>query len=267
MQTVTTEERDAARALIDAASHCRMCRECGDGPCCSNCGVEQATQELEAQLDIAMVHGREAELLRSGIEKIMADPPGGDDESNREWLEPLRLLLDDVDAGDALAFIEAKYKVTGKTSDGYHTFDELYDHRIALFIALCHEIHERTAPRSDGGHPGRVWRSKLHSDSSSFDGWFIMGIGVDAGEQITYHLPLARWSDTDFLEDHRGTLPRAPNFDGHTSSDVLQRLKQYASPPPQPCVECGRPTTNRVPDWSRVDVDSGGFVAMCKGCG
>ena len=108
-------------------------------------------------------------------------------------------------------------KVTGETSDGYHTFNELYDHRITLFIALCSEIDARTPT-------GFVWRSKLHSDGSAFDGWFVMGIGTAPGEQITYHLPMSRWADTEWLGTER---PRAPEFDGHTSADVLQRLRRY----------------------------------------
>lgn len=106
--------------------------------------------------------------------------------------------------------------ITGSTSDGYHTFDELYDHRITLFIALCEEVDARTPT-------GHVWRSKLHSDGSSIDGWFIMGIGTQPGKQITYHLPLSRWEETEWL----GTeCPRAPEFDGHTSADVLARVQR-----------------------------------------
>ena len=47
---------------------------------------------------------------------------------------------------------ELEPKVTGQTSDGYHTFDELYDHRIALFCTLLKFV--------DG------WKSKLHEDGS-----------------------------------------------------------------------------------------------------
>jgi hypothetical protein len=111
----------------------------------------------------------------------------------------------------------APVAVNGSTSDGYHTFDELYEHRVSLFIALCSEVDARTPT-------GYVWRSKLHSDGSKFDGWFVMGIGTQPGEQITYHLPLSRWDDTEWL----GTeFMRAPDFDGHTSADVLQRLRRY----------------------------------------
>lgn len=98
-------------------------------------------------------------------------------------------------------------------SDGYHTFKELYDHRIEIFIALCREINQHS--------PFKVWKTRLHSDGSSFEGWFVLGIGYEKGEQITYHLPLSRWHDCDCVD-----LERAPEFDGHSSSDVLERLKQ-----------------------------------------
>lgn len=98
-----------------------------------------------------------------------------------------------------------------KISDGYHTFGELYDHRIVLFICLCVYLYR--------DHD--VWRSKKHSDGSEWDGWFIMGIGREKGEQITYHLPTSYWENTMFAK----TLDQAPEWDGHTSADVLERLK------------------------------------------
>lgn len=102
-----------------------------------------------------------------------------------------------------------------EVSDGYHTFGELYEHRIALFLALAQRV-------DDVMPTGNVWRSKLHSDGSSIDGWFIMGIDTEPGRQITYHLPMSRWDDTGFMV----TLDRAPEFDGHTSADVLVRLRR-----------------------------------------
>ena len=100
--------------------------------------------------------------------------------------------------------------------DGYHTFTELYDHRIALYIALCNALSKQL------GDWRSVWRSRLHSDGSSFDGWFIMGIGTDKGHQITYHLPMKDWDKTNFAE----TKEKAPEFDGHTSDDVIERLSK-----------------------------------------
>ena len=43
-----------------------------------------------------------------------------------------------------------------------------------------------------------------------------------AGYQITYHVPLERWNETEFAR----TLDKAPEWDEHTSDDVLQRLKK-----------------------------------------
>ncbi len=98
-------------------------------------------------------------------------------------------------------------------SDGFHTFDELYDHRITLFIALCRVVWSFTAVP--------VWRSRLHSDGSSFDGWFVLGMNRESGKQITYHLPESRWDECDFAKE----LDRAPEWDGHAPADVLERLK------------------------------------------
>lgn len=107
----------------------------------------------------------------------------------------------------------------GKVSDTYHSFSELYDHRVQLWLTLC-ERYKRAFDRDLGDV--LVWRSKLHSDGSSFKGWFVLGIGENPGEQITYHLPISKWDECNFAK----TLPKAPTFDGHTSSDVLNRLKQ-----------------------------------------
>ena len=120
-----------------------------------------------------------------------------------------------------------------EASDGYHTFGELYENRITLFIALCKKVNQEDETKKAlkafkegfafdrSGWIRKVWRSKIHSDGSSYDGWFILGINKDKGSQITYHLPLSRWGETTFAE----TLDKAPEFDGHTNQDVLERIK------------------------------------------
>lgn len=104
-----------------------------------------------------------------------------------------------------------------QVSDGFHTMDELYTHRICLYITLCKAL---TFTTSSAAYP--VWRSKFHADGSAYDGWFILGIRKEKGKQISYHLPLARWESTDFAE----TLDKAPEWDGHGSGDVLIRLHE-----------------------------------------
>lgn len=111
-------------------------------------------------------------------------------------------------AVDAISSIDAMPTTIGQISDGYHTFDELYEHRIELWIKLCH------------GSYG-AWRTQTHSDGSCWEGWFVLGLGREQGKQITYHLPMSRWGDCAWAD----TLEIAPEFDGHTSADVLERLK------------------------------------------
>lgn len=117
---------------------------------------------------------------------------------------------------------------TGTISDGYHTFDELYEHRYALYIALCKsmqgfEYHGDIRNHGDKFNHKKVWKSIRHSDGElCFGGreWFIMGIGSEKGKQITYHLPMKYWALTDFAEQ----LEKAHEWDGHTSNEVIARL-------------------------------------------
>jgi len=97
-------------------------------------------------------------------------------------------------------------------SDTYHTFKELYDHRIVLFIALCRCLE---------GTDHDAWRTIKHSDNTIWKGWFVLGLGKEPGKQITYPLPIELWDKCKFAE----TLDKAPEFDGHTSADVLTRLR------------------------------------------
>jgi len=105
---------------------------------------------------------------------------------------------------------------TDLISDGYHTFGELYDHRIALFIALCDAIfsHARFYPMDI-----IPWKSIRHSDNTEWEGWFIAGIGREEGKQITYHLPIEKWEYLGAI-----ALDKAPKWDGHTPKDVIERL-------------------------------------------
>ncbi len=119
---------------------------------------------------------------------------------------------------------EISVLATNSVSDGYHTFGELYDHRITLFITLCrlYNKHEAKTKWITGEPHVGVWRSQKHSDNTMFDGWFVMGMGTENGQQITYHLPLSRWDETSFAD----TIGFAPVWDGHTPQDTLDRLKK-----------------------------------------
>ena len=88
-------------------------------------------------------------------------------------------------------------------SDGYHTFDELYYHRMVLFSIICNQNKEL------------AWKSKLHDDGTMFgDDNFIVGIETEEG-QYTYHYDVKYWDLYDVK-----ILERAPEFDGHEPSDI-----------------------------------------------
>ena len=97
----------------------------------------------------------------------------------------------------------------GEISDGYHTFNELYEHRHSLFGALA---------RAYGG-----WKSLNHHDSAfpMYPGWFIAGVELPSGS-ITYHLPMRLWVEFPGI-----TLERAPEWDGHSPADVVTRLHDF----------------------------------------
>jgi len=100
----------------------------------------------------------------------------------------------------------------GKTSDGYHTFDELYDHRCHLFIALMRSNSKIS------------WRAKKHPDGTMFPSWFIAGMNLPTGT-ITYHLPLWMWDMLDGCNIE--TMDCSPEWDGHTPADVVNRLAEW----------------------------------------
>lgn len=111
---------------------------------------------------------------------------------------------------------------TGMISDGYHTFDELYKHRIRNYMTVCKLVSDIYASLLRTKE-SPVWMSEKHSDGSVWDGWFILGIFSEPGEQITYHLPTSKW---DECKRFAKVVDQAPEYDGHTSADVLERLSK-----------------------------------------
>lgn len=102
-------------------------------------------------------------------------------------------------------------KNIGDISDGYHTFNELYEHRHVLFSVICKHFNG--------------WKSKRHNDGTMFEGgWFIAGVNTPQG-QATYHIPMRLWDDFKCEE-----LAQAPEWDGHTADDVIDRIKSYNNP-------------------------------------
>lgn len=94
--------------------------------------------------------------------------------------------------------------VNGDLSDGYHTFDELYEHRCLLFINLCLILSHRC-----------YWRPH-------YEGWPLLGLETDRG-QVTYHVP-EKYLPLFTKHIRQG----GPEWDGHTSKDAADRLESFA---------------------------------------
>ena len=126
-------------------------------------------------------------------------------------------FLKTLETESKIAFINkaiVDLKETGASaddiSDTYHTFGELYHHRMILFATICNcPLWNQLA-----------WKSKQHDDPSQpmYDGMFICGIETPAG-QATYHYDLADWDNFHVKE-----LERAPKYDGHTPDEAIKRI-------------------------------------------
>lgn len=97
-------------------------------------------------------------------------------------------------------------KDLGTNHDGYHTFNELYEHRHLLFLHLIN--------RNYG------WKTVVHDDGTMFEGMFLAGANL-GDTIIDYHLPLKYWNLCN-----AEVISKAPKWDGHTSDDVLKRLEE-----------------------------------------
>lgn len=107
---------------------------------------------------------------------------------------------------------------TGLVTDGYHTFNELYKHRHALFCMVAQLANWGKGDRKLQGF--KAWK---HSDGSSHgEDWFIAGLELPEIGQISYHFPMEYWTKV-----HLPHYDRAPAWDGHSSTDVVDRMLKW----------------------------------------
>lgn len=99
---------------------------------------------------------------------------------------------------------------SGEISDGYHTFNELYEFRKMYNAALFNEWF-------DNGKYGVIKSLKHHDGEDCFGGgWFIVVAMLPSG-QISNHYKLKDW---DLFKCT--PVEKSPyKFDGHTGKDVI----------------------------------------------
>ena len=102
-------------------------------------------------------------------------------------------------------------------SDGFHTFNGLYEQRAILFAALVKAYRDK------------AWKSYRHEygEYCFGGGWFIVGIDTPEGS-YTYHYENKYWDMFDCVD-----LPRAKHWDGHTEEDAETRLMSLEPAEPE----------------------------------
>lgn len=128
-------------------------------------------------------------------------------EADRIWL---------IDAMiDFSELTKQQIKITENTSDGYHTFKELYEFRKVYNAALFNEWHKQS----------KYWvhKSWRHHDGELCfgGGWFIV-VAVLPGGQISNHYEAKDWDLFQVKEVQKAIF----EFDGHTGQDVIERIKE-----------------------------------------
>ena len=112
---------------------------------------------------------------------------------------------------DTISKIPSEYR--SEISDGYHTFNELYEVRMALTAAFFNNMPAK--------YKSMPHKSKRHCDGElCFGGdWFIVSAMLPDG-QISFHYPMKYWDYFKINETEKALFI----FDGHTTKDVISRL-------------------------------------------
>ena len=147
--------------------------------------------------------------------------------TGRDYPEDLVFIEVENDQGESIRFGEwvdrsdgyrvlriQNSEITGQTSDGHPTFDELYEYRM---LYNAHAAHGWLA----AGIP--VVKSWRHSDGEECfgGGWFIVTAELPTG-QVSNHYREQYW-DLFQVPDEEV----APEYDGHTPAIAANRLRSY----------------------------------------
>lgn len=146
--------------------------------------------ETSYESDIIFMLERFADAFKAGTKYADNHP------AKKQSIEEINALIKELQPNE------------GQVSDGYHTFDELYDFRREYNAALVNT------------HIYPCHKSLRHSDGELCfgGGWFIVMVNLPTG-QISNHYEIKYWDEFN-CEERECAEP----WDGHTEKDVLARL-------------------------------------------
>lgn len=184
---------------------------------------ERLTQTLRRTRK-ALEDSRAETRIAQGQRDVYRDRPEAILESYAQWIDPggyahgLDAAIRGACRNYALQYrdhLQAQKKQEfdpGEMSDGFHTLNELYEARM---LYHAHAVSNWEA----AGIP--VVKSVRHSNGELCfgGGWFIVVAELPGG-QISQHYRMADW---DLFDCYAVDIP--PEFDGHTTQDTHQRLR------------------------------------------
>ena len=136
-------------------------------------------------------------------------------EDNDDKREGFNQALSQIDTSLIADEVLKVVEVTENTSDGYHTFKELYEYRKLYNAGLFNEWAKQGLYN--------VHKSERHSDGEQCfgGGWFIVVATLPTGD-ISNHYEMSDWDlfNCEIRE-------KAKEWDGHTPQDVAKRLNDF----------------------------------------
>jgi hypothetical protein len=139
---------------------------------------------------------------------------GGGDGVEKKNCETVSIYPDNLGCESS----QTETEINEDTSDGYHTFKELYEFRKAYNVALFNQWGSIIVDFTLKYDVHKSW--KHHDGELCFGGgWFIVVAVLPTG-QISNHYPASDWDLFKIPEVEKAKY----EFDGHTGQDVINRL-------------------------------------------
>lgn len=181
-------------------------------------GLKVELELSKSVIGVSNVESLRGERFMSGFVKAIIPPDGYQfTDENGNVIKATKIVLEKK---TDKTMNENNTKVDmGEVSDGYHTFNELYEYRMLYNAALFNEFAKQ------GLYD--VHKSRKHSDGEYPFGdsnWFIVMAELPTG-QISNHYEMKDWNKFQIPEKSL-----ANKWDKHSPRDVADRLTDFTNP-------------------------------------
>jgi hypothetical protein len=177
--------------------------------CCPRISDSKCDFETAMRVLVPELRESEDERIRKGIIEIINMVSGPDCD----------VYLSEEKRDKYLSWLEKQKEPSdkGEISDGYHTFNELYNYRMLYNALWLNDMDEYLLKEYN------VHKSKRHSNGEECfgGGWFIVMATLPTG-QISNHYEMKYWDLFQIPEKEV-----ADEWDGHTPQEAAKRMYEY----------------------------------------